>query len=137
MPTFEDLQLGQSVERNFRLTTDDVQAFARISNDSNPVHLDEQYAASSPFGQRIAHGMLSASYISATIAQDLPGPGSIYLSQELRFLAPVFHNQDLTVRLTVTGLREDKAHVKLDCQVLSQVGDVVLAGEALVKAPRG
>ncbi|HPQ85178.1 MAG TPA: MaoC family dehydratase [Actinomycetota bacterium] len=136
MPAFADLAMGQSVVRVFCLTTDDVQAFATISGDSNPVHLDEKYAAASPFGQRIAHGMLSAGYISATIANDLPGPGSIYLSQELKFLAPVFHNQDLTVRLTVIGLREDKAHVTLDCQVLNEAGDVVLAGEALVKAPR-
>ena len=132
---FEDLRVGQSADLTRVVGAADIEAFAHVSGDVNPVHLDPEYAASTPFGERIAHGMLSAAYISAVLGTRLPGPGAIYLSQSLRFRRPVKIGDVVTARAIVKSLDERRAHVTLDtiCEV---DGRAVVDGEALVIAPR-
>ena len=131
----EELSVGQSAELVRSVGEADIVAFAEVTGDNNPVHLDADYAAGTSFGERIAHGMLSASFISAVIAGKLPGPGAIYLSQSLRFRRPVKIGDLVVTRATVKSLDEGKAHVVLDtvCEVN---GKTVIDGEALIIAPR-
>jgi len=132
----EELQVGQSAEFAKTVSSEDVVLFAEITGDFNPVHLDEAAAAKSRFGGRIAHGMLTAGMISATLAGKLPGPGSVYLSQTLRFTAPVRIGDTVTTRVEVTELNVPKRHVKLSTVCRNQKGDTVVEGEALVLLPR-
>lgn len=125
--------VGTRVVRTRTITEADIVGFAAISGDHNPVHLDEVYAASSPFGKRIAHGFLTGSLISAVIGMELPGPGSIYLGQTLKFLAPVHINDTVTVSVEVIATREDKRLLTLLTQCVNQQGVVVLTGEATIK----
>jgi 3-hydroxybutyryl-CoA dehydratase len=118
------------------VTDADVRAFAEVTGDHNPVHLDEEYAASTRFGRRIAHGMLGASLVSAVLANELPGRGTVYLSQTLRFTAPVFLGDTVTARVVVKALREDKPVVTLETFCTNQRGERVVEGEAVVLAPR-
>ncbi|HVF66450.1 MAG TPA: MaoC family dehydratase [Pyrinomonadaceae bacterium] len=129
-------KVGDSAEVSKTITDDDVRAFAELTGDRNPVHLDEEYAAATRFGRRIAHGMLGASLISAVLAGELPGPGSVYLSQTLRFTAPVFLGDTVTARVTVTNVREDKPVVTLETACTNQRGERVVEGEAVVLVPR-
>jgi 3-hydroxybutyryl-CoA dehydratase len=131
----EDLSLGQRAELARRVTEADLAAFADVTGDHNPVHLDEAYAATTPFGGRIAHGMLSAGYISALIASKLPGPGAIYVSQTLRFRRPVRIGDVVTAVAEITALDQAKARVTLATSCLID-GKVVLEGEAVIIAPR-
>ena len=110
----------------------DIRAFAELSGDHNPIHLDDGYAATTRFGQRIAHGMFGASLISAVIGNDLPGTGSIYLGQTLKFLAPVYLGDTVTARVTVTKIRDDKPIVTLECVCENQRGETLTRGEAVV-----
>ncbi len=137
MPGFclEDLTLGQSAERTHVVTEADITAFAEVSGDFNPVHMDEAFAATTAFKGRIAHGMLSAAYISALIAGELPGAGSIYLSQSLRFRRPVRIGDAVMTRVTVGEIDDRRARVALRTECLVDEV-VVLEGEALVMAPR-
>ena len=112
----------------------DVQAFADVTGDHNPVHLDEAYAQTTRFGRRIAHGMLTASLISSVLANKLPGEGSVYLSQTLQFVAPVFLGDEVTARVTVTDVRESRGIVKLETVCVNQRDEIVLRGEAVVLA---
>jgi 3-hydroxybutyryl-CoA dehydratase len=131
----EDLTLGQSAERAHVVGEADITAFAAVSGDYNPVHMDETFAATSPFKGRIAHGMLAASYISALIGDELPGPGTVYLTQSLRFRHPVRIGDEVTTRVTVSAIDQARACVKL--KTVCSVGEaVVLDGEALVMASR-
>ncbi len=132
---FEDMTLGQSAELVRVVGTADIEAFADVSGDNNPVHLDDAYAATTPFGERIAHGMLSAAYISAILGTKLPGPGAIYLSQTLRFRRPVKVGDQVTARATITALDEAKGRVTFEtvCEV---GGKNVIEGEAVAIAPR-
>ncbi len=114
-------------------TDADIVRFAEVSGDRNPVHLDDAYAARSPFGQRVAHGFLTGSLISAVIGMELPGPGSIYLGQTLKFLAPVYIGDTVTVSVEVIGVREEKRLVTLRTDGTNQDGKLVLTGEAIVK----
>lgn len=132
---FEELSLGQSAERRHVVGSGDIEAFAQVSGDTNPVHLDEAYAATTTFGGRIAHGMLSAAYISAVLGTQLPGPGAIYLTQSLRFRRPVKIGDEVTARVTVKALDEKRGHVTLETVCLV-AGKTVLDGEAVVMAPR-
>ena len=111
----------------------DIVRFAEVSGDRNPVHLDEDYAARSLFGQRVAHGFLTGSMISAMIGMDLPGPGSIYLGQTMKFLAPVAIGDTVTVSVEIIGVREDKRILTLRTDATNQDGVLVLTGEAVVK----
>ncbi len=127
------LTVGQSAQRTFKITDDRVRAFAEVSEDRNPVHLDEAYAAKTLFRGRVAHGMLLGGFISAVLGDDLPGPGSIYLGQTLEFLHPVRIGDQVKVKATVTAVERARATLETLCLV----GDVVVArGEATVVPPR-
>ncbi len=132
--TLDQLTIGQSAERMHTVTEADIQAFAEVSGDFNPVHLDPVFAETTQFKGRIAHGMLSAAYISATIAGDLPGSGSIYLSQSLSFRRPVRIGDVVTTRVSITAIDADKARVtlKTECVVNAKT---VIEGEAVVMVP--
>jgi 3-hydroxybutyryl-CoA dehydratase len=131
----EDLSVGQSAELARTVTGDDLVAFAAVTGDNNPVHLDEAYAAATPFGGRIAHGMLSAGYISAVIGTRLPGPGAIYVSQSLRFRRPVKIGDTVVARAEITAIDAERARVTLKT-VCSVAGKAVLEGEAEIMVPR-
>ena len=131
----EDLSLGQSAEINHVVTDADIRAFAEVSGDNNPVHLDEAYAAGTPFKTRIAHGMLSAGYISAMLGTRLPGPGAIYISQSMNFKRPVRIGDEVITRATVTGIDAERARVTL-ATVCEVAGKPVLEGEAVVMVAR-
>ena len=132
---FEDLQVGQTAETTNLVTADVIEAFAAVSGDANPVHLDEAYAQTTAFQGRIAHGMLSAAYISAVIGMQLPGPGAIYLSQSLKFRRPVKIGDTVLTQVTITDLDDRRGHATLatECQVN---GKTVVEGEALIMVPR-
>ena len=132
---FEDLTVGQAAELVRTVREDDLASFAAVTGDDNPVHLDEAFAKSTPFGGRIAHGMLSAGYISAVIGTRLPGPGAIYLEQSLRFKRPVRIGDEVLTRVTITTLDGARGRVTLAtrCEV---AGKVVVDGEATIMAPR-
>ena len=130
------LKAGDAAEISKTITGEDVRAFAELTGDRNPVHLDEEYAATTRFGRRIAHGMLGASLISTVLASELPGPGSVYLSQTLRFTAPVYLGDTVTARVTVKHVREDKPVVTLETVCTNQRGERVVEGEAVVLLPK-
>ena len=125
--------VGTRATHERTITDDDIVRFAEVSGDRNPVHLDADYAARSPFGQRIAHGFLIGSLISAAIGMDLPGPGSIYLGQTLKFVAPVHIGDTVTVSVEVIKVREDKRLITLRTDCTNQNGALVITGEAVVK----
>jgi len=130
----EDLQIGMSRSISKQIGEAEIEMFAQVSEDRNPLHLDETAAAASIFKTRIAHGMLSASLFSALIGERLPGHGSIYLSQNLRFTAPVKIGDTVTATVAVTDITPEKRRVSLDC--VAKVGDkTVISGDALVLAP--
>jgi 3-hydroxybutyryl-CoA dehydratase len=133
--TFNELTIGQSVSFTRLVTDEHIQLFAATSGDVNPVHLDDVFAATTQFGKRIAHGMLVGAFISAGLAMELPGPGTVYLGQNLSFRKPVFIGDELTITLTVKEKRTDKPFVTIDCQVTNGEGKTVAAGDALVMAP--
>ncbi|WP_041375618.1 MaoC family dehydratase [Polymorphum gilvum] len=131
---FEDLEVGMTETLVKHVSSSDVVGFAEVSGDRNPIHLSEHFAAKTPFRTRIAHGLYTASLISAVLGTRLPGPGAIYLSQTLNFKAPVKIGDDVTVTVTVVDLLERGNRARLQCTCA--VGDiVVLEGEALVKVP--
>ena len=132
---FEDLSEGQSAEMTRVASAAVVEAFAEVSGDVNPVHLDEAYARTTSFGGRIAHGMLAAAYISAVLGTKLPGPGAVYLNQTLRFRRPVRLGDEVTARVTVKALDAERGQVTLEtvCEVR---GKTVVDGEAVVLTPR-
>ena len=114
------------------ITDADVRTFADLTGDHNPIHMDDEFASQSLFGKRIAHGMLNASLISAVLANHLPGQGSIYLGQTLKFVAPVFIGDEITARVTVTSVRDDKTIAKLETVCINQRAEIVIKGEATV-----
>jgi 3-hydroxybutyryl-CoA dehydratase len=117
------------------VTEADIVLFAQVSGDNNPVHLDEAFAAQTPFKTRIAHGMLSAAYISAVIGTQLPGPGTIYMQQALRFKRPVKIGDEVTTIATISEIDPVKGRVSIETVCLVG-GKPVIEGEALVMAPR-
>jgi 3-hydroxybutyryl-CoA dehydratase len=131
---FEDLSVGMRESYTKQVKASDVVGFAEISGDRNPIHLSEHFAAKTPFGGRIAHGLYTASLISAVIGTRLPGPGAIYISQTLRFLAPVRIGDTVEASVEIVELTEKGRRGKLRCEC--KVGDTrVLEGEAEVKIP--
>lgn len=131
----EDLSVGLSRSLTKIIGDHEINLFAEISEDRNPLHLDDDYAAKTMFKGRIAHGMLSAALFSAIIGERLPGHGTIYLGQNLKFTAPVKPGDEVTAVVTVTNINLAKRRVNLDC--VASVGDtVVIKGEALVLAPK-
>jgi 3-hydroxybutyryl-CoA dehydratase len=130
----EEIALGMRAHLRKVITDRDIALFAEVSTDRNPVHLDEDYAQQTIFAGRIAHGILTASLISAVIGEQLPGHGSVYLGQTLKFLAPVRPGDCVEASVEVTAIDHARRRVTLDCA--AHVGDrVVLRGEALVLAP--
>ena len=138
MPTgticIEDLEIGLTRSISKTISDEDIALFAKLSCDHNPVHLDEDYAQDTIFGGRIAHGMLTASLISAVIGEQLPGHGTVYLKQDLKFLAPVRPGERVTATVTVQAIDYSKRRVTLTC-ACDVAEKCVLAGEALVLAP--
>lgn len=131
----EDISVGQSAELAHTVTDGDIRAFAAVSGDDNPVHLDDAYAAATPFKTRIAHGMLSAAYISAVLGTRLPGPGAVYISQTMTFRRPVRIGDEVTTRATVSAIDSERSRVTLTtvCEV---AGKTVVEGEAVVMVPK-
>ena len=132
---FEELVVGQAAEWGKTVTEADVTLFAGVTGDFNPVHVDAVAAERSRFGGRIAHGMLSAGLVSAAIAMRLPGPGTIYLTQSLRFTAPVRIGDTVTARVEVVELIAKRRRVRLATSCRNQRGELVLDGEATVMVP--
>ena len=131
---FEDLTIGQTASLGKTISEADILMFAAVSLDTNPVHLNEEAAKASIFGTRIAHGMLSAGLISAVLGTQLPGPGTLYMSQQLRFRAPVKIGDTVTATVEVTALNPEKKRATLKTTCV--VGDeVVIEGEAYVQVP--
>jgi 3-hydroxybutyryl-CoA dehydratase len=129
------VEVGQTAEVVKHVAERDLELFAEVSLDTNPMHMDDEYAAGTRFGQRIAHGMLSAGLISAVLGTKLPGPGAIYVSQSLEFKAPVYIGDELIAKVTVTELGE-KRRVTLATEVSKPDGTVVTEGVALLILPK-
>ena len=127
-----DFTEGQSASLTHKVTAADVEAFAKVTGDTNPVHLDEAYAADTRFGRRIAHGMLAVSYVSAILGTKFPGPGTIYLSQSVSFLAPVYIGDEVTATVTVSKYRAEKGVLTLLTECWNQNGVKVVDGQAVV-----
>lgn len=132
---FEDLSIGMSHETVHTITEKDIELFAEVSGDRNPLHMDEAYASQTSFGQRIAHGALTASYISGILGNNLPGPGAVFVGLNMRFRRPVYIGSVVTVRVEVTELQErgNKVTLKVSCIV---DGKAAISGDALVMVPR-
>lgn len=131
---YDELSVGQTANQSHSVSETDLQMFAAVSGDNNPVHLDEEFAAASRFKGRIAHGMLTGALISAAIACKMPGPGSVYLGQQLSFMRPVKIGDELEVQLEVLE-KLPKNQVRIRTRVVNQQGKTVVDGEALVLAP--
>ncbi len=131
---FEDLSVGMTEHMKKTVSSSDVVGFAEITGDRNPIHLSEHFAAKTPFGTRIAHGLYTAGLISAVLGTRLPGPGAIYISQTLNFRAPVKIGDTVEVTVSVTELIPAKFRARLAC-TCSVAGECVLDGEAWVKVP--
>jgi 3-hydroxybutyryl-CoA dehydratase len=131
----DDLAIGHSATMTRTVQVEDVKSFAELSGDFNPIHLDEEFAATTRFGRCIAHGMLSANYISTVIGTQLPGSGTIYMSQSIHFKAPVYLDDEVNTTVEVIALDTERSHATLFC--VCKVGDtVVIEGEAMVLVPR-
>ena len=132
---FEDLEIGQTAQTQKTVEAADIEAFAAVSGDDNPLHLDEDYARTTSFGGRIAHGMLCGAYISAILGTQLPGPGAVYVSQSIRFRRPVRIGDCVLSRVSVTALdpRRSLATLSTVCEVN---GKTVVDGEAVVMVAR-
>ena len=132
--TYDNLNTGDTAAVTHRVTERDLILFATVSGDVNPVHLDEEFAAATPFKGRIAHGMLSGALISAAIACELPGPGSIYIGQEMRFLRPVRLGDEILIELEILE-KLAKNQVRIATRVINQDGKKAVDGVATVMAP--
>lgn len=128
------LKQGDTASRTLTIDDGMIRTFAELTGDTNPVHLDDDYAAGTRFGRRIAHGLIAAGLISATLANDLPGPGTVYLSQSLKFKQPVYPGDTITAAVEVLAVRPDKPIVTLATICTNQDGETVLEGEAVVLA---
>lgn len=129
------LTIGMRASRTKVITSEDIAAFAGVSGDNNPVHLDDTYAQSTRFGKRVAHGMLSVSIISAILGNDLPGHGTIYMSQTVSFKAPVFVGDEITALVELVKYREERRIATFRTTCTNQEGVLILDGEAVVLAP--
>lgn len=134
--TIQDMKVGDSASMSKTVAESDVYLFAGITGDQNPAHVNEAASSQTPFGGRIAHGILSAGFISAVLAMKLPGPGTIYLGQELKFTKPVRFGDTVTATCTVSELLPEKNIVKLDTTCTNQNGETVIKGMATVMPPK-
>ncbi len=129
---YSDLKIGQTAEYKRTITEEDIEKFADVSGDHNPIHLDEIYATKTFFKGRIAHGMLSVSFISTVLAQELPGPGSIYLKQEIDFRKPVRIGDTITARVEIIYKDDEKERITLRTTCVNQHDELVVDGKAVV-----
>jgi len=134
--TIEELKVGDTAKFSKTVSESDVYLFAGVTGDLNPAHVSEEFAKDTFFKTRIAHGMLSASFISTVIGTMLPGPGSVYMRQEVSFLAPVKFGDTITAVVEVAEIIADKKRVRLKTYCINQEKTVVVDGEALVSPPR-
>ena len=134
--TIDEIRIGQSAQFSKTISESDVYLFAGITGDFNPAHVDEEYAGKTFFETRVAHGRLTASFISTIVGPMLPGPRSIYVSQEMNFLAPVKIGDTITTTAEVTELLTEKKHIRLKTFCTNQDGTVVIDGQAVVSPPR-
>ena len=135
--TMQELKVGQSDSFSKTITETDVYLFAGITGDLNPAHVDEEYAQNTRFGKRIAHGMLSAGLISNVLGTKLPGPGTIYLGQQVDFKAPVYFGDTVTAVVEVEELIPEKNRAILHTYCRNQEGVIVVEGKATVMPPKG
>lgn len=131
-----NLKVGDEASMTKTITAKEINAFADLVGDHNPIHVDPEFAANTPFKKCIAHGMLGTSLVSTVLATKLPGPGTIYLSQNVQFKKPVFVDDTITVSVKVKEIREDKPIVTLESTAVNQRGEIVINGEAVVLKPR-
>lgn len=131
---FEDMSIGMTYETQHTITENDVELFAQVSGDRNPLHMDDDYAKTTPFGQRIAHGALTASYISGILGNSLPGPGAVFVGLSMRFRRPVYIGSEVLVKVEVTEMqpRGNRVTLKVSCVV---DGKAAISGEASVMVP--
>ena len=134
--TISEMKVGDSASVTKTVSEHDVYTYAGVSGDFNPAHVNEVEAQKGMFGKRIAHGMLSAGFISTVLGTQLPGPGTIYMGQELRFTKPVFFGDTITATVTVAELIPEKNRAILDTVCTNQNGDVVIKGKATVMPPK-
>jgi len=134
--TIHELNIGDSAEFSKTVSESDIYLYAGLTGDLNPAHINEEYARKTFFKSRIAHGMLTAGFISAVLGNKLPGPGTIYLRQELRFLVPVHIGDTITGRVEVLEMEVEKNRVKLRTICINQRGKTILDGEAVVSPPK-
>ncbi len=127
-----EIKIGDKFSNERKVTDKLIRGFAEVSGDFNPIHLDEEFAKKTRFGRRIAHGMLSGAFISAVLGYEFKERKIVYLSQTMRFIAPVFIDDTITTSGTVTGIRKEKGIVTLETICTNQNGDITLKGEAIV-----
>lgn len=128
MKRIEDFEVGQHASFTKTFTEDDVQRFIEITGDVNPLHVDEEFAASTPFGRRVLHGMLTASIFSTMVGMLLPGTGAIYRSQTIRFLLPVYIDETVTAHFVVRSIDRAKHRLEIDAWIENEAGEHVIEG---------
>jgi len=133
---YEDIRIGQHAEYVRTVTSEDIEMFGQVSGDYNPLHFDEDWAKTTMFKGRIAHGILTATYVSTVIGMKLPGPGAIYMSQSMKFRRPVRIGDTITARVEVIGKNDEKELLMLKTVCINQEDKVVLDGEAIVTLMR-
>ena len=134
--TIQQLQVGDKAELRKTFVEEDVAEFARVSGDSNPAHMDENYAKTTQFKTRIVHGMLAGSLFSALLGTDLPGVGTIYTGQTLKFTRPVHFGEEITASVTVKELNTERNRAVFECLAVNPQGEPVIIGEATVMPPK-
>ena len=133
MKRYEDIEIGDMAEVVHTITDEDIQSFGRLSGDYNPLHFDEEWAKKTIFGGRIAHGLLTASYISNAIGMKLPGTGAIYLSQEMKFWKPVRIGDTITTKVTVIEKNDGKRRINLSTECKNQSDETILTRNAVIQ----
>lgn len=129
---YEEIKINQTYETQKIITGQMVETFAEITGDKNPLHLDEEFASKTIFKKRIAHGILSLGIISSVLGMEFPGPGTIYMNQETKFLKPIYIDEKITIKITVKEKIPDKSRLILVTQIIKEDGSLGIDGEALV-----
>jgi 3-hydroxybutyryl-CoA dehydratase len=135
--SIQELHVGDAVVMTKKILDEDIRLFAKVSGDENPIHLDEAYAATTRFKHRIAHGHYVASMFSTLLGTQLPGQGSIYLSQSIKYMAPVYMNDEIKAEVKVVEINEERNRVTLETTAFNQDGTVVVKGVAEIMPPKG
>jgi len=137
LTTYDDLKVGQKASLTKTITEEDLSHFIAITGDTNPLHVDKSFAEQTFFGQRIAHGMLSASLFSTLVGMHIPGIGAIYKSQTLEFLRPVFIGDTLYAWFEIMGIDQEKEEIAIKSWIENQDGDIVIKGKTVASLLRG